>query len=65
MSSLYNSGRQFLLLLNIKDQGLAIGGVPSGVYAVIDFYGVCGQVGSERESLMSFREFRKAVFTIL
>jgi hypothetical protein len=31
--------------INGEDQGLAIDGVPSGVYAVIDLYGVCGQVG--------------------
>ena len=30
--------------INGEDQGLAIDGVPSGVYAVIDLYGVCGQV---------------------
>lgn len=30
--------------INGEDQGLAIDGVPSDVYAVIDLYGVCGQV---------------------
>jgi hypothetical protein len=30
--------------INGEDQGLAIDGVPPGVYAVIDLYGVCGQV---------------------
>jgi neuralized-like protein 4 len=40
--------------INGEDQGLAIDGVPSGVYAVIDLYGVCGQVGVEKESLTRF-----------
>ncbi len=53
------SGRKFLLNFNKKDQGFVIAGVPSGVCAVIDLYGVCGQVGAERESLMSSWELRK------
>lgn len=32
--------------INGEDQGLAIDGVPPGVYAVIDLYGVCGQVAN-------------------
>ncbi len=40
--------------INGEDQGLAIDGVPSGVYAVIDLYGVCGQVGSEKEESHEF-----------
>ncbi len=51
--------RQFSPYFDKKDQRLVIGGVSSGVYAVIDHYGV-----TERESLMSFWEFKKAVFTI-
>ena len=30
--------------INGEDQGVAIDGVPMGVYAVIDLYGVCAQV---------------------
>jgi len=30
--------------INGEDQGVAIDGVPAGVYAVIDLYGVCAQV---------------------
>lgn len=29
--------------INGEDQGVAIEGVPMGVHAVIDLYGVCGQ----------------------
>ena len=29
--------------INGEDQGVAIDGVPQGVHAVIDLYGVCGQ----------------------
>jgi hypothetical protein len=43
----------------IKIPRPAFGGVSSNVYAVIDLYGVCGQVGAERESLSSFWEVRK------
>jgi neuralized-like protein 4 len=51
--------------INGEDQGLAIDGVPSGVYAVIDLYGVCGQVGAEKGESHEFWEFRKAVSTLL
>jgi hypothetical protein len=48
-----SSGRQFSPYFNKKYKGLAVDVVPSGVYAVIGLYGVCDQVGAERESLMS------------
>ena len=39
--------------INGEDQGLAIDGVPTGVYAVIDLYGVCGQVRARTISLLA------------
>ena len=50
--------------INGEDQGLACDNIPPNVYAVVDLYGQCAQVGTETEikSAMTRYEMRLAPF---
>jgi hypothetical protein len=59
LMSFWEFKKAVFTFLKHKYRGLAIDGFPSIVYEVIGLYGVCGQVGAERESLSSSWELRK------